>query len=490
MKKTKTKKPKKVKPKSKQSNKDLIIGFVILILLVLTACIFKLKIYSMAAIFIAGCGLYPKLVEANAKLQHNNDRFSNLTTYMENMIIAFKKNPKILLALKSTQDYCEGEMRLCVEQAIYIIENDTTTPDVFSKALGIIESEFKTSRLKSLHKFLISVEQGNSVNYQENLDNLYYDIHSWVTRIFTFQKNLKDRKIKIGITIVASTAIVAYFVRMMVGIENSLKGANLTGGLIYQIGTTVFLIVLMGLYTLMQVKLNGVWMVEDMAREDEQKLYKKLESAESNNRSKDIKNAAIAAIVCAIPVMALGIFLKSKLFAFIGIALAMGIFFVGYREHENNIALIKKELIKEFPGWLRDISVNLQNMVVVKAITESSKEATPLMKEFSQRFLTAVEKDPVSMGPYNNFFGKFEMPELRTSIKTLYSMHNLSDTDAVRQISDLTVRNQDLISRSEELRLNDSIAGIGFLTAIPMLAMSFKLMGDMSIMLLQFMTAF
>ena len=156
----------------------------------------------------------------------------------------------------------------------------------------------------------------------------------------------------------------------------------------------------------------------------------------------------------------------------------------------ENTPMPTSELIKEFPAWLRDVSVNLQNMVVVKAVAESAKEATPLMKLFSERFLVAVERDPVSMNPYNNFFGKFEMPELRTSIKTLYAMHNLSEKDAVRQINDLTVRNQDLISRAEELRLNDSISGIGFLSAVPMLAMSFKLMVDMGVMLIQFMGNF
>lgn len=470
--------------------KDLIIGLMVLILLVLTAWLFKLKVFAMAAIFIAGCALYPQIVKANDRLRENNDRFSNLTSYMENMIVAFKKNPKILMALVSTKDYCEGEMRLCVEQAIYIIENDASTPDIYNKALSVIESEFKNSRLKSLHKFLISVEQGNSVNYQENLDNLYYDIHSWVTRIFSFQKSLSDRKIKISIAMAASIGIVAYFVRMMIRMENSLKGANLTGGLIYQIGTTVFLLVLMGLYTLMQSKLNSVWLIEDIDIDNGGKIYKKLENAESPDKGKDIKNALIAAIATCVPMLALGYFMKTSLFVVIGIVVATLVFVIGSRGKESDAATIRKELIKEFPAWLRDVSVNLQNMVVVKAIAESVKEATPLMKLFAERFLIAVERDPVSMSPYNNFFGKFEMPELRTSVKTLYAMNNLSERDAVRQINDLTVRNQDLIRQSEELRLNDAISGVGFLSAVPMLVMSFKLMADMGVMLIQFMGAF
>lgn len=457
---------------------------------ILVGIVFKLKPIPIAIIVVFGLLLYPSILLSKFESRKNEYNFSNLTGYMENMIVSFKKTPKILVALRNTREFCEGKMLYCVNRAIYTIENDASTPDIYRKALNFVEDEFKTSRLKSLHKFLISVEQGNSVSYQRGIDNLYYDIHSWITRVLGFRKNLQDRKIKIIITITASLLIAAYFTNVLVGLEASFKGANITQGFIYQTATTVFIMVLLGMYVILETKINGVRVVEDLSKFDEKKLLERLSSIENYDKKKEIKNALIAALIVGAVVFSMGLIIDSKLFKFGAVVMFVVVAFIGYNSNNSNISYMKNELIKEFPTWLRDVSVNLQNMVVVSAVEATAADTSPLMKNFSLRFIDAIRRDPISMKPYNNFFGKIEMPQLITSIKALYSIQSVSREESIRQLNDLSIRNQELISQSEELMLNDSIAGIGFLIYIPMLAMSLKLMIDMVDMMLHFMSAF
>ena len=168
----------------------------------------------------------------------------------------------------------------------------------------------------------------------------------------------------------------------------------------------------------------------------------------------------------------------------------LAIFITGSsRLQEGRKRRVKKELLKEFPAWLRDVSVNLHNMVGVNAVLRSYDNAPAVMKPFIEQFADRVEKDPVSIAPYDGFFGEFRMPELAASVKTIYSLQSQSREEAQRQVNDLTERNQELIARSEELRLKDTISGISFLAAVPMLAMTGKLMCDMIIVLLQILTA-
>lgn len=472
------------------SKTHLLLGLGVIIAMIIIGFIFRLSILCGAILCIIGLISYPAIVMSVFKKKNSDLRFANLTSYMENMIINFKKTPKIIVALKTTRDFCEGVMLEKVDEAIYTIENDTSTPDIYRKALGIIEDEFMNSRLKSLHKFMITVEQNNSVNFQEGIDNLYYDIHNWVTRVLGFQKSLKDRKSKIILSIGAAFGIVAYFTSVLFDLETSFENVSLSGSLLYQIATVVFIIIMLIMYRITEMKFGEVNLVDDLSGYNEQKILKKLDTLENFNQTKEITNALMLSVLVGGGLIALSLILKSDFVKYVGILMAALFIIVGLTSKRLTTNSVENELLKEFPAWLRDVSVNLQNMVVVQAVETTSMDTSPLMKVFSKRFINAVKEDPVTMGPYNNFFGIFDMPQLITSIKTLYSLQSTAKEDTMRQLNDLVTRNQELISQSEEIRLNDTIAGVSFLTYIPMLVMSFKLMVDMVVMMMGFMSAF
>ena len=467
--------------------KLLLFSLLLLLVSVLMGYYYRLSMPAVAALSVYVILLFPSIVNAQFKLLSNNDKFEQLSCYMDHMIISFKRNPKILTSLETTHGLVDGRMKSCVAEAIEVIRNDNSE-NVYEKAFGIIEDEFPTSRLRTIHRFMLNVERENSVSYQSNIDTLYYDIHNWVTRIFSFQKRIKNAKLNITISIVISLAVVAYFCQTVAKVSDSIKNVDVTSGFFYQLETLVFLMILTGLYVVVNSRLNGIWLVDDLrtgrntAIMDTIRKYEDFDSTEARRRSLRLSSPILLSTF---------LFILTGKRVLLLISILALVFFAsgGTRLQQNRRRQVKRELLKEFPAWLRDVSVNLHNMVGVNAVINSCDNAPSVMKPFIEKFRDNVEKDPVSIVPYNEFFGDFRVPELSSSIKTIYSLQSQSKEDAQRQIRDLTERNQDLIAQSEEQRLKDTISGISFLAAVPMLAMTGKLMCDMVIVLLQILTA-
>ena len=77
---------------------------------------------------------------------------------------------------------------------------------------------------------------------------------------------------------------------------------------------------------------------------------------------------------------------------------------------------------------------------------------------------------------------------MSTAFKTLYAVQTLSKEDSKKYVNDLIERNQVLIEKAERMRNEDSLAGITFISLMPMLLMSFKLILDMGLLIAGFMS--
>ena len=204
-----------------------------------------------------------------------------------------------------------------------------------------------------------------------------------------------------------------------------------------------------------------------------------------------MKDTLKPALIIALPVGAIfiliGILKGLKLMIVMGIVVAVLVIFFPRLVWKANKKSIERELSKEFPIWLRDIAVNLNNMVVVRAIVESYPNAAPILKPFIERFVRLSEDDPTSIKPYTEFLGVFTVSEISTAMKMLYAIKMLSAEESSRQVNELIDRNQELLEESERMRQEDSVAGVSFISLLPMLLMSLKLMIDLGIMLFAFM---
>ena len=257
---------------------------------------------------------------------------------------------------------------------------------------------------------------------------------------------------------------------------------------VYQIATVIFLLLFIIIFCFLNTKVNGYWLVNDISEIDEGTVQRYLNEVKNYSGIIDnLKQPVIAACFGGI-LAVVGDIIHKKLIVLLGIALAVFLLLKRKLSYNKKKKTIERELLKEFPMWMRDVAILLNNMVVVRAVRQSLRTASPILKPFIRDFLKAEEKDPVSIRPYINFLGGYDVSELSTAVKTLYSIRILSAEDSQRQVNDLIQRNQELLANSEKLRHQDSIGSVTMISMLPMVILSFKLIIDMGVMLLQFMS--
>lgn len=495
---------------------------IVMIGMVIGSMFFQLKWWATILLLLIAALTLPSITAAQFKQIADNETFEQIVTYLDQMIIAFKNQPKILMALRATVDMTEGRMQELVKEAIEVIETDTKSEVVYKRALALIEAEYKCSRIRTLHKFMLTVEKENSVNYQDSMDTLYLDVQDWKTRAYKFQASLADTKNKITILLGGSVGIAAVFAYILTTVETSSaskitkaqydaiieagkastvfikngefyqKLVDIIGTGVYQWATIVFFVFCILFYAFVNSKINGNWLVMDLENPKDKEVLKNMRFIALIDPEKDKSNTAVIAIIGAVLI---GISLILKLLHFenwkmVFIAsLIITVLFMATKKTSRNskIKMIKKNIRIEFPLWMRDISLNLHNRVVVRSINESAEDAPYILKPFIWRFLSSTERDPASIVPYIDFLDPYGDQELTTTVKTLYSIRSLSPEDGQRQVTDLVERNQDILADAERMRHEDSIAGTSMLSLLPMVAMSFLLMIYMVVMLFSFM---
>ena len=121
------------------------------------------------------------------------------------------------------------------------------------------------------------------------------------------------------------------------------------------------------------------------------------------------------------------------------------------------------------------------------AIFKSLKDAPLLMKEELGKLILDLKSNPTSMKPYNDFLSDFNMPEVRSAMKMLFSLSEGIGANAADQIEDIIRRNQQMMNKAEKLRMEDTASGMYALFLAPQLTGGCKLIVDMVLLLVCYM---
>ena len=462
-------------------------SFMLQLIVVLAAVIglsvyFELAWWTTIITIVASLACAPFVLISQYEHLYNSNKYDQLVQYLEYMIYTFKVHPKILTSLKETSGLTTGEIQKYVDEAIHYIENETESPDVFENALGIIERHYPSSRVVALHRAMITVEEKSSIDYQDSIDSLYFDVRAWSTRTYKYMTDLKMKKFNMTISIVVSMLILAIFTQIYKG-NPQLSG--FTSGIVYQVLTCILLIMMVLTFTVTNTKLNGEWLVDDTSDIGDLNAlaaYNAIKHWDPDSRRKNgIVLGAMVLVIAA--VMSLLLVNMRKFLIIGGFAFFLFMFFWPKIDYKKKLKTVERSINKEFPIWLRDIALQLNSTVVVNAIHDSYAHSSVVMRPFIEQLLNDINDDPTSINPYNNFMKEFNIPEIQISMKTLYSIQSVGQEDATRQVSDLIVRNQAMLDHAEKIRNDDSIAVVQFMTNVPMLLMAVKMMGDMLLMM-------
>lgn len=451
---------------------------IVFLAIIVAGLLYKLNTTCIVVLCIIALVLFPVIIAAQFRYIYEQKKFTMLVEYLEHMIFNFKKTPKILVALRDTRELVSVEMQSLIDHAIEVIENREDATNLYQEAFTEFEKQFPCSRLLALHRFLINIElQGGK--YQSAIDLLLVDIRAWVERTYIYQKELKNIKNKIVLSLAISMGICGTMI-MIVPEDISIKGM-----VAYQILTTILLIGFLIIFTFMQTKLNGAWLVNDTTDKSSDAVKRAYDYVRSYNEKKAMKKSIIKAIIFSIIIVVAVIM---QLYSLAVVALVFTILLLKSSEMKFRRCRkrVERELEKEFPQWLRDVALNLQKQVVPLAIRNSISSAAPVLQEPLEGLVEEIEENPTSIKPYVSFLGEYNMNDLSTAMKMLYTLQSLGSEDSEKQLHVLIERNQSMLEKSERIRNEDMLGSIGFIVALPMLLASLKLVADLGMILMSF----
>lgn len=454
-----------------------------LLLFLLIICVgcqfFSLKWICVLLICLTLILLMPGLTIQKFKEQYEKQDFNNLMVYIEQMMNAFKKRPKILSALVSTEKMLNGEIKEYVQEAIAYISEGYAKKEgcLYQEAFAIIESHYNSERLKSMHKFFVTIENTGG-EYQSTLNNLISNMSTYKQRTCSFQLE-KEKSISNFKFTMVFFIVLYYFI---IKISGNIGGLiDLTSSPLYQITTMLIFIVYEIVYYITLKKNNVSWLLTDQITQDKAiiNMYNDYMSPKTR------RNSPISVILWVVSCIVIVIsFVIGNIYVSIAGILLMAISMAKINIFaQSNKAYLEKEFKKVFPSWLRNLSVNLQRQNVAVAILESYDSAPEILKPEIKKLLDGIEKKPSSMEPFDNFLSNFDLIEIHSAMKMLYSLNEYGKSDVQSQIGSLVELNEELLDKAERLKNEEIISGTKILVRIPEVLISVKITFDMFIIM-------
>ncbi len=408
--------------------------FIAFVLLLLLGRFFGLRILPQAVLTGAGLLLLPLFVRNSWKSRYDQQRFSDVNVYMEQFLYSFQKSGKILETLGDVSGiFEEGEMKQTIERARFHIEHTYHDPNFEEKALAMIEEEYLYSGLKMMHRFALRTESIGG-EYQESVQLLLEARRMWADRVYELMQAKKKKRQEVILSILTSLLLCSMIYYMAARMD-----LDVASHPVAQVMTLLVLLLDFLIYYRTDCRLATGYLAEDKRAE--------MRALEQMERMKSYKDTPF------------GRFAKNAA--------------------KKNIT---RELEKCFPEWLMELSLLLQSENVQVAIFRSYDDAPDLLKPELEKLIGRLKANPADRDAYTDFLSGYTLPEVKSSMKMLYSISEGSGGDARNQIEDIIRRNQKLLDKAEKMKDEDALSGMYALFLAPQLTGGVKLVTDMVLM--------
>ena len=448
--------------------KFIIHQIIFLTIIFLMMKLFRIDLKYIIVIMIYGITCLHFMILGQFVMMANIKKFEQAIIYMEQMIFSFKSNPKILDSLHTVNQIVDGKLKEKINLTIKAIKSDRS----YQESLQIIEKYFPNTRIIAMHRFMQSIERLGG-QYQKSLDMMLEDIEAWVKRTYSYQKDIKLIKQRIILGIILSLLISA---SMLFMIPKEL--VYLPDKQLYQMSTMILFLVLITILTLVQIKLNGEWLIKD----EQHYNINHLEAI----KPFDLKTQLIK-LGLSIPLIILYLLTKQPNIYIVIVIIGL-IQILPYLKQKTKRRTYIKAIEQVFPLWLRDLSLDIQSLIVPRAIENSLEYAPNILKTPIENLLYHIHKEPNSITPYHQFLKETKLGDIHNAMTSLYSIQFLQEQDRYQQMQALISRNQEMLQTSEKIKNEDKLAGINFIQIIPMFCAIIKLVIDLFLILQQFMS--
>ena len=461
------------------SIKQYIISIVaVLILVTLISLIFQLKLLYILCIAGSGILVLPLLIRRKFVNNHRMKEFSDVDVYLHQMIYSFIRTPKIYTALSDTYAISEGQLKQVLKQALEELEYGMED-NVYNNALNIITKAYNCSRVKTLHRFLINIETKGG-RYKNALHVLLTDFDKWVKNIYQYEYDLRQikRDTTIGIFISIFLASVTMFMCSMLN-KYSTDSVSITDDFIFQISTTVFIILCILFYAYTQSNYG-----KDILNSDSQdKTCIKDYNLAYNTNTMSLFMKILPVIILMIA-LSIFMFIKRKyiLAVYLLISIITLIVFPLINKRSARKRVIKNLRIN-FSDWLRNVAVNLENKPLIAAIEDTYDDCPYIIRQSLDTFIRDIEADPADIRPYYDFLSEYRQSDITSTIRTLYSVSELDEKEIDETINTLIQRNNELINKQTNQDYKDKMSVFRFMEYIPVFLMAFKMSIDMMLII-------
>lgn len=447
------------------------------IAVILVSLLYGLQLPYVLVIVLFSLFISPFIILNTYKNMYEQKRFLDVTSYLEQLLYSFRKVPKILNSLEDTLAvFPEGKMN---EMILLTMNNIQTKPieegtDIYHNAFKEMEEHYGCRRMKQIHDFLIKVEDVGG-DFNKAIDILLEDRRLWIERVYELEAERKNLKVKIIISLALSFLICGLTMLMLPKDFNTLQNA------LSQFATTTLIISNIAIYYFAQKKLGADWLNDlyENTNEIERHYNTVVNWDAKKERKKSLIKVAIGGIICAI-----GIMLISMPAIVIGGIVVLFSFMQPSLKLKTSKKRILREIDKAFPIWIMELSLLLQTDNPQVSLTKSVEKAPFVLQKDLSKLVDNIEKNPADIKPYISFMPEFDLPDVQSALRMLYSMSETGVKDAEEQIMFLVERNNRLLDKSERMSNEDSIAGIGLFTLIPMVTGSIKMMVDLGVFLI------
>lgn len=452
------------------------------VLLALIMYIYNIGLIYALFVFGTLIIVFPALLNTHYMSLHRLRQFSDVDIYIHQMAYSFKRQPKINVALEDTKKVVSTKMATEIEKALKMLMY-AETEKVYEDALKIIEKKYSCNRVITLHKFLINIEMKGGL-YENSLDILITDFDRWVKRVYKYQidiKRVRNNSV-IGLFLSFILASVSILVNMVLS-KNSQLNINITSEILYQITSTVFLILCILYFVYMQMQCNRNWLGENNEGKNIKKDYDMAFHTDVNKLF--FKALPLYLFVGA---LALVVFFSKMYIAFFLIVLLL-VFFLMVPQMNKKSAFrrLQKQVYQVFSDWLRDVSLNLSEEPLQVAIEDTYDNCNYMIKESLEKFIYGIEENPSDVKPYYDFLREYKVNDISSTVKTLYSLSSQESDFADNTINTLIERNYSLMDRYEYIKNKDTISVMKFAEYIPTFFVSFKVAIDLILVITNYL---
>lgn len=456
------------------------------------AYFYTLKIVPIILLIILCTALTPLMVKAQFKYKYEHDKFNDVNDYLQQIGYSFLKTKKIRNSLEEVVYILNGR-KICnaINKAIDYIDN-AQSETLFEDALAIIEEEYGCEKMHNLHNFFIKVEKEGGA-FESTLGLMMSDIQEWTQRTYIYQKKRKAVQSAVLMSIIMSLVmcgVLNMYIPDNIPFQRKDGGQGamslaIYGSIIYQIASTIFLGIMVGIYTITQTAMQGSWLADKGTRK-EKAILKDYKYYVHFDLKQETMKYAVWALVFGLVAAVTYFILHQNGFAAVFAFTALYYITFPKRKLRSTKKRLERDLQKAFPDWVRDVSISLNTQTVQNAIIMSYEKAPVVLKPAIRKLIKDFTEDPVTYKPWADFLDEFDVPEAKSAARMFYSINELSGDKAKEQIDTLIKRNARLVREADEKKAEDEITTLGYMVVLPMGISIFKLLIDLFLLILQF----